>query len=177
LTDDRRLPLERCGRLVERLRRRAHRDSITSAAFALLMFPLKQAWACLFGATLLLLRFTTLAFYPAKALLARYDFLLIAAVGVQALLLGLKLERPSEAFVILIFHIAGTAMEGFKTGVGSWAYAEASLLRIGGAPLSPSSSGLLKISLPSPTPGSIRARERIGRRRLPPSLGAGICSC
>ena len=37
--------------------------------------------------------------------------------------------------MIFIFHVVGTAMEVFKTSVGSWIYPEASLLRIGGVPL------------------------------------------
>ena len=49
------------------------------------------------------------------------------------LLLGL--ETREEARVIVLFHVAGTAMEVFKTAVGSWAYPEPSLLRIGGVPL------------------------------------------
>ena len=44
-------------------------------------------------------------------------------------------ETVEEAKVILLFHVAGTAMEVFKTAVGSWIYPEPSLLRIGGVPL------------------------------------------
>ncbi len=99
------------------------------------MFGLKQGWACLFGAALLTLLFLTHLFYPAHSPLARYDVLLLAAIAIQGAMLALKLERPSEALVILIFHVAGTVMELFKTGVGSWAYPEASLFRIGGVPL------------------------------------------
>src|SRR5208337_5109732 len=40
-----------------------------------------------------------------------------------------------EAKVILAFHLTGTAMEVFKTSVGSWVYPEPSLLRIEGVPL------------------------------------------
>ena len=40
-----------------------------------------------------------------------------------------------EAKVILAFHLVGTAMELFKTHMGSWEYPEPSLLRIGGVPL------------------------------------------
>jgi uncharacterized membrane protein YoaT (DUF817 family) len=45
------------------------------------------------------------------------------------------LETREEARVIILFHIAGTVMEIFKTSVGSWVYPEPSLLRIGGVPL------------------------------------------
>ena len=50
-------------------------------------------------------------------------------------MLAFKLETWEEARVIFIFHVVGTAMEIFKTAVGSWIYPEASLLRIGGVPL------------------------------------------
>jgi uncharacterized membrane protein YoaT (DUF817 family) len=50
-------------------------------------------------------------------------------------MLAFKLETWEEARVILIFHLVGTAMELFKTGVGSWIYPEACLFRVGGVPL------------------------------------------
>ena len=37
--------------------------------------------------------------------------------------------------MILLFHVAGTAMEVFKTAAGSWTYPEMAVLRIGGVPL------------------------------------------
>lgn len=73
--------------------------------------------------------------YPADTPLARYDALTIAAVLIQFALLWLRLETWDEAKVILMFHVAGTGMEIFKTAVGSWIYPEASVLRIGGVPL------------------------------------------
>lgn len=74
-------------------------------------------------------------FWPDDAPLARYDFLVIAAVALQVFLLATGLERPREAVVIAVFHVVGTAMEVFKTAHGSWTYPEESLLRIGGVPL------------------------------------------
>ena len=73
--------------------------------------------------------------WPDTAPIARYDFLVIAALLIQVGMLGLKLETFDEAKVILIFHVVGTVMEIFKTGAGSWLYPEPSLLRIGGVPL------------------------------------------
>jgi uncharacterized membrane protein YoaT (DUF817 family) len=73
--------------------------------------------------------------WPAHFPIARYDFLVLAAVAVQAGLLALKLERWEEARVILVFHVVGTVMELFKTAQGSWLYPEPSVLRIGGVPL------------------------------------------
>lgn len=100
-----------------------------------LVFGIKQAWACLFGGLLLLGMIATRYVYPDGASLARYDVLVLYAIGIQALFLLTKLERPSEAIVILIFHLVGTGMELFKTEVGSWTYPEESVLRIGGVPL------------------------------------------
>lgn len=101
----------------------------------LLCFGVKQASACLFGGSMVLLLGLTWAFYPPHAALARYDFLTIAALLIQAALLATRLETTAEAKVILLFHLVGTTMEVFKTCVGSWVYPEPSLLRIGGVPL------------------------------------------
>jgi uncharacterized membrane protein YoaT (DUF817 family) len=98
-------------------------------------FGIKQGWACLFGALLLALLIGTHLLYPKGAWLARYDFLVLAAVAIQAAMLAFRLETREEAQVILVFHAVGTAMEIFKTSVGSWVYPETSLLRIGGVPL------------------------------------------
>ncbi len=104
-------------------------------AYEFLLFGLKEAWACLFGGTMLALLVGTHLFWPAHFPLARYDFLVLAALAVQAALLALKLERWEEARVIFVFHVVGTIMELFKTAKGSWIYPEPSLLRIGGVPL------------------------------------------
>ncbi|MGE0596454.1 MAG: DUF817 domain-containing protein [Hyphomonadaceae bacterium] len=104
-------------------------------AFEFLLFGLKQAWACLFGGVMLALILGTHLFWPESAPFARYDFLVIAAVAVQATLLATRLERWDEAVVIFIFHVVGTIMEVFKTAQGSWIYPEESVLRVGGVPL------------------------------------------
>jgi uncharacterized membrane protein YoaT (DUF817 family) len=113
----------------------AERSKWHGWAYEFLLFGLKQAWACLFGALMLTLLLGTHLFWPDHAPLARYDFLVIASVAIQAALLATKLERWDEALVILIFHVVGTIMEIFKTAHGSWIYPEESLLRIGGVPL------------------------------------------
>jgi uncharacterized membrane protein YoaT (DUF817 family) len=131
-----RLPLERWGRAVlARLERRARRSRAGRFGFEFLMFGLKQGWACLFGGAMLTLIFLSARFYPVHAPLARYDFLVLAAVAIQIAMLAFKLESLDEAKVILAFHVAGTAMEIFKTSAGSWIYPEASILRIGAVPL------------------------------------------
>jgi uncharacterized membrane protein YoaT (DUF817 family) len=84
---------------------------------------------------MLLLLGLTWAFYPAHAAWPRYDFLSVAALAIQAMLLAGRLETLEEAKVIGLFHVAGTAMEVFKTSVGAWIYPEPSWLHIGGVPL------------------------------------------
>lgn len=110
-------------------------DFVTKGLVEFLVFGIKQAWACLFGGLLLLGMITTSLAYPESAPIARYDFLVLYAVAIQGLFLITKLERPSEALVILIFHVVGTVMEVFKTEAGSWMYPEDNVLRIGGVPL------------------------------------------
>lgn len=108
---------------------------LARACIELLVFGARQAWASLFGGLLLALVLVTRYCWPDAMPLARYDALFIAAVLVQVALLASGLERPREATVILIFHVVGTAMEVFKTHMGSWTYPEASVLRIGAVPL------------------------------------------
>ncbi|MBT8492109.1 MAG: DUF817 domain-containing protein, partial [Deltaproteobacteria bacterium] len=67
--------------------------------YELLVFAIKQAWACVFGAALLALLLATHLFYPEHAVVARYDFLVLAAVGLQLLLLATGLETRDEAMV------------------------------------------------------------------------------
>ncbi len=105
------------------------------ALYEFFRFGVKQAWACLFGGLMCALLLGTHWWYPKDAALARYDFLTLAALGIQAALLALRMETWSEARVILMFHVVGTCMEIFKTAAGSWIYPEASVLRIGGVPL------------------------------------------
>jgi uncharacterized membrane protein YoaT (DUF817 family) len=104
-------------------------------AYEFVRFGVKQAWACLFGALMLALLIGTYLFYPKGAALARYDFLVIAAVAIQIAMLVFKMETWEEAKVIFVFHVVGTIMEIFKTSVGAWIYPEASVLRIAGVPL------------------------------------------
>src|SRR6478735_888124 len=99
------------------------------------VFVLKQAWACIFGAALLVVIVAARLWYPDDALLARNDALTIAAVVIQIAMLAFRLESGRELWVILLFHVTGTVMELFKTDVGSWAYAADGILRIGGVPL------------------------------------------
>ncbi|MEO0400319.1 MAG: DUF817 domain-containing protein [Pseudomonadota bacterium] len=108
---------------------------VVAALSEFLVFGIKQAWACLFGGLLLAGIIVTGAYWPADAALTRYDALFLYAIAIQGMFLATKLERPREAVVILIFHAVGTGMEVFKAHMGSWAYPEPNLLRIGGVPL------------------------------------------
>lgn len=107
----------------------------SQALFEFIAFGIKQAWACLFGGLMLAMLVGTYLFYPVDAALARYDFITLMAVLIQALMLLFKLETWEEAKIILIFHIVGTVMEIFKTHMGSWIYPEPSVLNIMGVPL------------------------------------------
>lgn len=127
--------LAKCLPPLERWLEQTLPKSITQALIEFLVFGVKQAWACLFGGLLLAGLIATAYLYPENSSLSRYDSLVLYAVSIQALFLITKLERPSEALVILIFHVVGTIMEVFKTEAGSWTYPEDSLLRIGSVPL------------------------------------------
>ena len=116
-------------------RRWAAGSAWREGSYEFLLFGVKQAWACLFGGAMLAALLLTHWLYPDDAALARYDFLFLAAVALQAALILLKLERPREIGVIFVFHVVGTLMELFKTAQGSWVYPEDNLIRIAGVPL------------------------------------------
>ena len=101
----------------------------------LVMFTLKQGWAALFGALMLLGIILSSQIWQERWSIARYDALLIYAISLQILFLMSGLETWEEARVILLFHLTGTAMEIFKVNAGSWAYPEASLLKLWGVPM------------------------------------------
>jgi uncharacterized membrane protein YoaT (DUF817 family) len=104
--------------------------------FEFVMFGIKQAWACLYGGTMLVLLVATMVFWPKEgAILTRYDFLFVAALLLQILLITLKVERWEEVKVIFVFHLVGTCMEIFKTHMGSWSYPGEGFMKIGGVPL------------------------------------------
>jgi uncharacterized membrane protein YoaT (DUF817 family) len=120
-----------------RIRFEHHQPSsrLNGFLWELFLFVFKQAWACLFGGLMLGLILLTKWLWPHHFWLARYDFLFLAAVTIQILLLVLRMETVREAKVILIFHVVGTLMELFKTSAGSWAYPESNFFRIGHVPM------------------------------------------
>jgi uncharacterized membrane protein YoaT (DUF817 family) len=99
------------------------------------MFVLKQGWACLFGAVLLVAIIGTKLIWQPDWPFHRYDALFLIAITTQALFLWLRLETWEEARVILLFHLTGTAMEWFKVHAGSWAYPEPGVFVILNVPL------------------------------------------
>lgn len=107
----------------------------SQALFEFITFGVKQAWACLFGGLMLAILLVTFFFYPETWPLPRYDFITLAAIAIQVLLLLLKLETLEEAKIIFVFHVVGTVMEIFKTHVGSWVYPEFCYLNILGVPI------------------------------------------
>ncbi|RYJ06639.1 MAG: DUF817 domain-containing protein [Actinomycetales bacterium] len=108
---------------------------VRSFVVELLVFGLKQAWACVFGALLLAAVIAARLWYPDDADLARNDALVLVAVAIQVAMVSLRLESRRELATILLFHVVGTVMEIFKTGVGSWEYAEGGVLHVGAVPL------------------------------------------
>ena len=144
----------------------AARGPATLALYEFVRFGLKQAWACLFGGAMLALIVATHLAYPAHAQLARYDFLFLAAMTLQVLMLATRLETPEEAKVICAFHVIGTLMEIEKTHVGSWTYPEASLFHIGGVPLF-TGSCMPRSAPTSPASGGCSTSASHGTRRCP----------
>jgi uncharacterized membrane protein YoaT (DUF817 family) len=129
-------PLEQ--RLDDRARRfldNAPASRIRPKLTEFVVFGLKQGWACVFGAALLAVLMAARLWYPDGAGLARNDFLTLAAVAIQVLMVVFKLETLRELRVIILFHLVGTVMELFKTDVGSWSYEAEGVLRIGAVPL------------------------------------------
>lgn len=101
----------------------------------LLVFGVKQAWACVFGGVLLAAIVAARLWYPDDAALARNDLLVLVALATQVVMVVLRLETGRELATIVLFHVVGTAMELFKTDVGSWEYAGGGVLHLGAVPL------------------------------------------
>ena len=122
-------------------RRAIHRglDRLPESVAEFVLFGLKMAWSCLFGACMLALMIATHLWWPQITILEapvhRYDFLFVMALVIQGVMLWTRLETFREMQVILLYHVTGTVMEIFKTHVGSWIYPEAAWFHIAGVPL------------------------------------------
>jgi uncharacterized membrane protein YoaT (DUF817 family) len=99
------------------------------------VFGLKQARACVFVGSFFAA--LILSNYLPLFGVARYDFLFLAAIIIQAVLVLLKLETKDEVKVIMLFHLVGFGLELFKTspGIGSWSYPEDAFFKLAGVPL------------------------------------------
>lgn len=100
-----------------------------------LVFGWKQARACIFAGSFL--GVLLLSRHLPLGSLERYDFILLAALVIQALLLALRVETLAEAAVLTAFHVLGLGLEWFKTQphISSWSYPEAAVTKLGGVPL------------------------------------------
>lgn len=98
-----------------------------------LHFGIQQALCCIFPVAL----FAALALSKVVHIpyLPRYDFVLLACILVQFLMVRYKLESIDELKVISLFHLIGLALEIFKVHMGSWAYPEAAYTKILDVPL------------------------------------------
>lgn len=98
-----------------------------------LHFGYQQAMSCLFPVFI----FGTLALSHVISIpgLPRYDFILLACIGMQVVMVWSRLETVDELKVITVFHLIGLALEIFKVHMGSWAYPEEGYSKIFGVPL------------------------------------------
>ncbi|MGH8049318.1 MAG: DUF817 domain-containing protein [Arenimonas sp.] len=101
----------------------------------LLGFIHKQAQACIFAGSFFVLMAAS-KYLPLFGM-PRYDFLLLAAIALQIILLVGKIETRDELKTICVFHVLGLCLEIFKThpAIASWSYPEFAYSKIFGAPL------------------------------------------
>jgi len=96
---------------------------------------LKEARASLFAGLFLFLLIITN--YIHFSFIGRADFLFLAAIFIQLVMVWTKLETVDEAKTIFLFHIIGLVLELYKThpSIGSWTYPEVGSFHIYGVPL------------------------------------------
>lgn len=100
-----------------------------------IVFGIKEARASIFAGLFFAILFLS-SHIPLFGL-ARYDFIFLAAITLQAILYFTKIETWDEVKTIFLFHMIGLALELFKThpAVGSWAYPEDAFFKIATVPL------------------------------------------
>nr|WP_295144099.1 DUF817 family protein [uncultured Campylobacter sp.] len=108
--------------------------SLKSFTINFLHFGLKELRACVFAGSFFAVLFVSRYL---NLLIPRYDFLLIAAVVLQILMLVFRLETPKELLAITMFHVIGLMLELYKTSpaVGSWNYPEFAYTKLYTVPL------------------------------------------
>lgn len=101
----------------------------------LFVFGCKEMAACVFAGSFLAA--LALSRYLTPPGLWRYDFLFLAALAIQALLIAVRLETWREVGLLSLFHVLGMMLELFKTapGIGSWTYPEPAIFKLGTVPL------------------------------------------
>ncbi len=111
------------------------RARLHSFVLEFIVFGIKEARACIFAGSFFVILF--LSNHVPLFGLARYDFLFLAAILLQVVLLATKIETWDEIKTIFLFHLVGTALELFKThpSVGSWSYPEEAFFKIATVPL------------------------------------------
>ena len=67
--------------------------------------------------------------------LARYDFLLLWCLGLQAWTIRSGRERGREIVIVAAFHLLGLGLEAYKVRHGSWSYPEPALTKVLAVPL------------------------------------------
>lgn len=109
-----------------------------------LFFGFQEALACIFPVSIfVILAVSQVVHVPG---LARYDFILLTCLAVQALMYFTKMETFDEIKVISLFHVFGLTLEIFKVHYGCWAYPEPAVTKIFDVPLY---SGFLYASVAS----------------------------
>lgn len=100
-----------------------------------LLFGCKQAASCVFAGSFLLL--LGLSGHIALPGLARYDFLFLAAIAIQILLVAFRVESLREVAVLSLFHAIGMGLELYKTSpaIHSWSYPGPAHFRVATVPL------------------------------------------
>lgn len=94
---------------------------VQASAFPLSIFALLAAWQ--------------FALQPLGVPIARYDFLLVGCLAMQAWLVYAGWETLDELKVISVFHLVGLCLEVYKVHHGSWFYPEPAWIKVGEVPL------------------------------------------
>lgn len=99
------------------------------------VFGLKEARACVFAGSFFAILFLS-SHLPLFGF-ARYDFLFLAALLIQAILYFTGIETKDEVKTIFVFHLIGLGLELYKTNpaIGSWSYPEPAFFKIATVPL------------------------------------------
>jgi uncharacterized membrane protein YoaT (DUF817 family) len=102
------------------------------AVAQLLRFAWLEARACAFAVVI----FAGLALSTVVPLpVARYDALLVYGIVATLAFWALRLETGREVLGTAAIHVVGLAFEVLKVRLGSWAYPEEALTKMGGVPL------------------------------------------